>query len=107
MMGSSVWDVERMRAVATEWDAALRALLPAYARLVPEAEARGSVLRPGATEDEIVAAEARLGVTLPPSYRSFLAVSQGADAGFRGPTGSSASMASTATRCAALGTCCR
>jgi hypothetical protein len=84
MMGSSVWDVERMLAVAIEWDAALRALLPAYARLVPEAEARGSVLRPGAAEDEIVAAEARLGVTLPPSYRSFLAVSDGADAGVQG-----------------------
>jgi hypothetical protein len=28
IMGSSVWDAERMRAVATEWDAALRALLP-------------------------------------------------------------------------------
>jgi hypothetical protein len=40
-MGSPVWDVERMGAVAAEWDAALRALLPAYARLVPEAEAAG------------------------------------------------------------------
>jgi hypothetical protein len=80
-MGSLVWDVERVRGVAAEWDAALRTLLPAYARLVPEAEARRSVLRPGATEDEIVTAERRLGVTLPPSYRSFLAVSDGADAG--------------------------
>jgi hypothetical protein len=42
------------------------------------------VLRSGATEDQIVAAEARLGVTLPPSYRSFLAVSDGADAGVQG-----------------------
>jgi hypothetical protein len=83
-MGSPVWDVERMRAVAREWDGALRAALPAYARLVPEAEARGSVLRAGAGEDEIVAAERRLGVALPPSYRSFMAVSDGADAGVWG-----------------------
>jgi hypothetical protein len=84
VMGSPVWNVERMRAVASEWDAALRAALPAYARLVPEAEARGSVLRTGASEGEIVAVERRLGVVLPTSYRSFLAVSDGADAGVWG-----------------------
>jgi hypothetical protein len=84
-VGSSpVWDVERMRAVAGEWDAALRAVLPAYARLVPEAEARGSVLRVGAAEVDVVAAERRLDVTLPPSYRSFLLLSDGADAGVLG-----------------------
>jgi hypothetical protein len=48
---------------------------------VPEAEARGSVLRAGASEDDILAAERHLGVTLPPSSRSFLFVSDGADAG--------------------------
>jgi hypothetical protein len=69
-----------MRPVVAEWDAAVRAAVPAYARLVPEAEARGSVLRPPATEAEIAAAEARLGVSLPPSYRSFLLISNGADA---------------------------
>ncbi|MEA2134004.1 MAG: hypothetical protein QOC68_1913 [Solirubrobacteraceae bacterium] len=84
MVGSAIWDVERIRRVAAEWDAALRALLPAYARLVAEAEDRGSVLRPSAAEHEIVAAETRLGGELPPSYRSFLAVSDGADAGVLG-----------------------
>lgn len=33
--------------------------------------------RPGATEAELGAAEARLGVTLPPDYRAFLAASNG------------------------------
>ena len=32
---------------------------------------------PGATEEQIVAAEARLGVMLPPSYREFLTVTNG------------------------------
>lgn len=32
---------------------------------------------PGATEEEIVSAESRLGVTLPPSYREFLKASNG------------------------------
>jgi SMI1 / KNR4 family (SUKH-1) len=70
-----------MRPVVREWDAAMRAALPAYARLVPEAEKRGSVLRPPAREDEIAAVEASLDVALPPSYRSFLLISNGADAG--------------------------
>jgi SMI1 / KNR4 family (SUKH-1) len=76
-----VWDVQRMRAVVAEWDEVLRAEVPAYARLLPEAEKRGSVLRPPATPDEVAAAEERLGVRLPPSYRSFLLVANGADAG--------------------------
>jgi len=83
-MNSSTWDIERMRVVVREWDVALREALPRYARLVPEAEARGSVLRPGATESQIAATEDRLGVALPPSYRAFLAVSDGADAGVFG-----------------------
>lgn len=32
---------------------------------------------PGATEEQIIAAEARLGVTFPPSYRQFLTISNG------------------------------
>lgn len=39
-----------------------------------------SVLSPGASEDEIADAEARLGVRLPPSYREFLRVTNGARA---------------------------
>jgi hypothetical protein len=83
-MNSLTWDIERMRVVSRGWDIALREALPKYARLVPEAEARGSVLRPGATESQIAAAEDRLEVALPPSYRAFLAVSDGADAGVFG-----------------------
>lgn len=41
----------------------------------------GSVLLPGASEAEIIAAELRLGVRFPPSYRAFLAVTNGAYAG--------------------------
>jgi HEAT repeat protein len=39
--------------------------------------ASGWLGHPGATEEEISAAEARLGVTFPPSYREFLQVSNG------------------------------
>jgi SMI1 / KNR4 family (SUKH-1) len=78
---SFVWTVESMRPLVLEWDAAIRAHVPAYARLVPAAEARGSVLRPPATPEEIVAAENELGVSLPASYRSFLLIANGADAG--------------------------
>jgi hypothetical protein len=81
MADAPVWDVERMRPLVSEWDEALRAELPAYARLLPGAEQRGSVLRPPATVAAVVAAEKRLGVRLPASYRSFLLLADGADAG--------------------------
>jgi hypothetical protein len=42
------------------------------------------VLRPGAPESQLAATADRLGVALPPSYRAFLAVSDGADAGVFG-----------------------
>jgi len=42
-----------------------------------EARSAGWCGLPPASEEEIVAAEKRLGVTLPPSYRSFLAFSNG------------------------------
>ncbi len=70
-----------IRDIAAEWDTAVRAAVPAFARLVPEAETRGSVLRPGASESELVIAETRLGIKLPEPYRSFLRISNGADAG--------------------------
>ena len=78
-----MWDVERMRPLVQEWDEALRAEMPAYARLVAEAERRGSILRAAASEDEVAAAEARLGMRFPPSYRSFLLIADGANAGAR------------------------
>jgi SMI1 / KNR4 family (SUKH-1) len=45
--------------------------------VTPELVAGGWLGAPGATEAEIAAAEARLGTTLPPSYRAFLAASNG------------------------------
>jgi cell wall assembly regulator SMI1 len=46
-------------------------------KLPPEVIESGSLGYSGATEDEISAAEARLGVTFPSSYREFLKVSNG------------------------------
>lgn len=43
----------------------------------PEALARGTLTYPGATPAAIAAMEARLGATLPPSYRAFLEASDG------------------------------
>ena len=44
-------------------------------------------LRPPATGDAVAAAEARLAVRLPPSYRSFLLIADGAEAGGAGANG--------------------
>jgi hypothetical protein len=46
-------------------------------RVTPELVATGWLGSAGATESRILAAEARLGVELPPSYRTFLAASDG------------------------------
>jgi len=43
----------------------------------PDVVASGWLGFPGATEEQIVAAEARLGTTFPPSYRAFLKVTNG------------------------------
>ncbi|HZG65791.1 MAG TPA: HEAT repeat domain-containing protein, partial [Herpetosiphonaceae bacterium] len=48
-----------------------------WSDLPPEVIAAGWLGYPGATEEQIAAAEARLGTTLPPSYRDFLKVSNG------------------------------
>jgi SMI1 / KNR4 family (SUKH-1) len=72
-----------MRPVVQEWDDALRAKVPAYGRLVPAAETRGSILRAPAPAEEIERAEKTLGVELPPSYRAFLSIADGADPGPR------------------------
>ena len=45
--------------------------------LTPEIAASGWLGYPSATEDEIVAAEARLGTAFPPSYREFLQITNG------------------------------
>ena len=48
-----------------------------YGELPSEVIASGWLGYPGATDDEIARAEARLGAPLPPSYRAFLRVSNG------------------------------
>lgn len=67
------------------WDERLRRDLSPFERLAPEAEARGSLLREPASEASIEEAEHRLGTVLPPSYRAFLRVSNGAYASSLGP----------------------
>jgi hypothetical protein len=74
------WTGETMEPVIRAWDARVRRDLSRFARLVPEAAARGSVLRDGASDAALDALEQRLGRRLPPSYRAFLALSDGADA---------------------------
>lgn len=65
-----------MSALAARWSELLIAGLSEGELLT--AAAQGSLLRLPATEAEIHEAEARLGCALPPSYREFLLVSNGA-----------------------------
>jgi len=60
----------------------LRAVIDRWAALVKATsdDPPDSILRPPASEAAIAALEARLGATLPPSYRGFLAISDGAAA---------------------------
>jgi hypothetical protein len=59
------------------WNAELLADAEIRELLGPEVVASGWLGFPGATEDEIAAAEARLGTPLPESYRQFLQYSNG------------------------------
>jgi hypothetical protein len=61
-----------------QWSAAQLERLGALHRPVEAAARTGSLLRPPATEVEVAAAERRLRVQLPPSYREFLLLSDGA-----------------------------
>jgi hypothetical protein len=61
----------------TRWNTELLADEEIRATLPPEVIAAGWMGYPGATEERIAALEARLGATLPPSYRAFLAFSNG------------------------------
>jgi hypothetical protein len=63
---------------ARKWDELVRDQISPGDELIEPARLSGSVLREPATVAMIEAAEARLGVPLPPSYRLFLAVSNGA-----------------------------
>jgi hypothetical protein len=78
------WSVEKVAFLARKWDERVRRETSRFDRLAPEIEERGSVLREPATEAQIAAADERLGVRLPPSYRAFLLVSNGAYASFIG-----------------------
>ena len=60
-----------------EWSAELLASPQIARSLLPEVRASGWLGFPGASEDQIARAEARLGTMLPPSYRSFLKTSNG------------------------------
>jgi SMI1 / KNR4 family (SUKH-1) len=78
------WTVEKVSFLAHKWDERVRRETSRFDRLAPEIEERGTVLREPASEEQIAAAEARLGVALPLSYRAFLLVSNGAHASFLG-----------------------
>lgn len=78
------WSVDKVAFLARRWDERVRRETSRFEHLAPEIEERGSVLREPAREEQIVAAEEHLGVRLPPSYRAFLLVSNGAHASFLG-----------------------
>lgn len=69
-------NIEMWQAFLAEWESVF------FAQLDPESEpealvSAGKLTFPPASEAEIAAAEARLGQTLPPSYRAFLQASNG------------------------------
>jgi hypothetical protein len=61
----------------SRWSRGLLESGDVLADLPPEVIASQWLGYPGATEDQIAQAEARLGTTLPPSYRAFLKASNG------------------------------
>ena len=72
------WTVDAMRPLVQRFDERVRGQLSRFDRLREPAQTRRSVLRDPASEADIRRAEERLGLELPPSYRSFLLVSNGA-----------------------------
>lgn len=69
-----------MEGIVRRWDVALRDGGDRQGHLPPAVRAAGTVLRAPATAAAIEALERRLGAALPPSYRSFLAVTDGCSA---------------------------
>ncbi len=67
-----------------EWDRLLVAEIHPDQTPVDPVRTSGSVLRPGADEQAIAAAEVRLGLTLPDDYKAFLRHSDGAHADWGG-----------------------
>ncbi len=72
--GRAAFDWERLM---TPWNAELLADEQIRAQLPPEVLAASWMGYPGANQEQIAALEARLGATLPLSYRTFLAFSNG------------------------------
>jgi hypothetical protein len=70
-------DVDSWRELLTRWNAELLDTPDIVERLPADVVASGWLGYPGATEEQISAAEARFGRSLPRSYRSFLRVSNG------------------------------
>jgi hypothetical protein len=70
-------DRSRWEALLQQWSREIVALEEYVSELPPEVAASGWLGYPGATELEIQQAEARLGASLPPSYREFLKVTNG------------------------------
>ena len=68
---------DRWRDLLSTWSREILAIEAYRAEFPPEVVESGWLGYPGATEGEITAAEARLGVRLPPSYRAFLGVTNG------------------------------
>ncbi len=73
-MGSSL---DAWLSLLTQWSAEILARPDLEADLPAETRAAGWLGFPGATEEQIRATEARLRAALPPSYRQFLAVTNG------------------------------
>jgi cell wall assembly regulator SMI1 len=67
----------RWRNLLATWSREILAVEKYRQELSPDVVSSGWLGFPAATEAEIAAAEARLGIALPPSYRTFLGVTNG------------------------------
>jgi hypothetical protein len=68
---------ESWRTLLSQWSAEILAIESYHKHLPPEVVSSGWLGYPPATHDEITATENRLGIVLPPSYRTFLRVTNG------------------------------
>lgn len=72
------WTIETMGPLLRQFDERVRRDVSSFSGLIAPAASRGSVLRDPASEIDVQAVEERLGVRLPPSYRAFVLISDGA-----------------------------
>ena len=70
-------ELQGWRELLTRWNSDMLSDPELIDSLPPEAIASGWLGSPRATEEQLTAAEMRLGTSLPPSYREFLEVSNG------------------------------